>query len=318
MIKTALNRRLLAPLFCTRQQHQTKRHKSTTDDVSDLKSVKHIPSVTIEESGDGVAVAKSEIRQALMIKNEERSTKYIPNSMAKAREVWVESLDNSTTEDKDLLQLHPDVWSVKPRLDILWQNVNWQLRYKRVDYDEQKDSREMHYGGRPWPQKGTGRARHSSRTSPIWNQGGKAHPNFGIRGHFYMLPVDARIQGLTNALSAKLAQDDLRVVKNLDVPSTDAEYMENLIEERGWGISALICDVNDIFPENITAVTEPIQHVNLMPCYGLNVHSILKHKTLVLTVDAVNYLEEKLLYAMNRTDYAEKNIKSSTYGYSIY
>ena len=153
--------------------------------------------------------------------------------MAKAREVWVESLDNSTTEDKDLLQLHPDVWSVKPRLDILWQNVNWQLRYKRVDYDEQKDSREMHYGGRPWPQKGTGRARHGSRTSPIWNQGGKAHPNFGIRGHFYMLPVDTRIQGLTNALSAKLAQDDLRVVKNLDVPSTDAEYMENLIEERG-------------------------------------------------------------------------------------
>ena len=76
MIKTALSRRLLAPLFCTRQ---TKRQKSTTDDVSDLKSVKHIRSVTIEESGDGVAVAKSEVHEALMIKNEQRFTKYIPN-----------------------------------------------------------------------------------------------------------------------------------------------------------------------------------------------------------------------------------------------
>ena len=85
-----------------------------------------------------------------------------------------------------------------------------------------------------------------------------------------------------------------------------------------WGISALICDVSDFFPENLTAATEPIQHVNLMPCYGLNVHSILKHKTLVLTVDAVNYLEEKLLYAMNRSDYAQKRIKSSTSGYSLY
>ena len=85
-----------------------------------------------------------------------------------------------------------------------------------------------------------------------------------------------------------------------------------------WGISALICDVSDFFPENLTAATEPIQHVNLMPCYGLNVHSILKHKTLVLTVDAVNYLEEKLLYAMNRSDYAQKRIKSSTSGYSLF
>jgi hypothetical protein len=35
-----------------------------------------------------------------------------------------------------------------------------------------------------------------------------------------------------------------------------------------------------------------------MPVYGLNVTSMLKHKTLVLTVDAVNTLEEKLLFAL--------------------
>ena len=75
--------------------------------------------------------------------------------------------------------------------------------------------------------------------------------------------------------------------------------------------------MSDVFPEKITAATEPIQHVNLMPCYGLNVHSILKHKTLILTVDAVNYLEEKLLFAMNRMDYGAKQIKASTSGYRI-
>ena len=35
-----------------------------------------------------------------------------------------------------------------------------------------------------------------------------------------------------------------------------------------------------------------------MPVYGLNVTSLLKHKTLVITVDAVNMLEEKLLFAL--------------------
>ena len=78
---------------------------------------------------------------------------FVLQNVTQTRQVWVESLDESDSGlSKDLIPLHPDVWSVKPRLDILWQNIDWQLRYKRVDYDVQKDSKEMHYGGRPWPQ----------------------------------------------------------------------------------------------------------------------------------------------------------------------
>jgi len=282
-----------------------------------LKSIKHVPSVTLAEEDDDVIKVVEEHRDPVMIPRGDIFTRYIPKNVAASRQVWVESLDAGCTQDKDLISLHPDVWSVKPRLDILWSNIDWQHRYSRIHYEEQKDRQEMHYGGRPWPQKGTGRARHSSRTSPIWYQGGKSHPKYGIKGQFFMLPMSLRIQGLTNALSAKLAQDDLRIVKNLDVPSTDPDYIDKLIEDRCWGISALISDAGDIFPENITAATEDIHHVNLMPCYGLNVHSILKHKTLVLTVEAVAYLEEKLLFAMNRMDYTEKTLRSTTLGYSI-
>ena len=38
------------------------------------------------------------------------------------------------------------------------------------------------------------------------------------------------------------------------------------------------------------------------PVYGLNVLSMTKHQTLVLTVRAVEALTAKLLYALNRTD----------------
>ena len=46
-------------------------------------------------------------------------------------------------------------------------------------------------------------------------------------------------------------------------------------------------DTEDQFPENITIATEGIPHMNLMPVYGLNVSSMLKHQTLVLTERAV-------------------------------
>jgi large subunit ribosomal protein L4 len=55
-------------------------------------------------------------------------------------------------------------------------------------------------------------------------------------------------------------------------------------------------------PENITLATDSIGHMNLMPVYGLNVYSMLKHETLVLTIAAVNKLEEKLVFHLNRHD----------------
>jgi large subunit ribosomal protein L4 len=55
-------------------------------------------------------------------------------------------------------------------------------------------------------------------------------------------------------------------------------------------------------PQNIALATEEIGYVNLMPVYGLNVYSMLKHDTLVLTKSAVEKIQEELLYQLNRAD----------------
>lgn len=64
----------------------------------------------------------------------------------------------------------------------------------------------------------------------------------------------------------------------------------------------MICS-HDFMPENISVAADPIKYVNLMPVYGLNVYSMLKHDTLVLTEAAVRKIEEKLLYHINRIDF---------------
>lgn len=55
-------------------------------------------------------------------------------------------------------------------------------------------------------------------------------------------------------------------------------------------------------PRNITAATDTLKHFNLMPVYGLNVYSMLKHDTLVLTTQAVDLIEEKLLTQLHRNN----------------
>uniref|UniRef100_A0A1L8DRC9 Large ribosomal subunit protein uL4m n=1 Tax=Nyssomyia neivai TaxID=330878 RepID=A0A1L8DRC9_9DIPT len=222
---------------------------------------------------------------------------------SKPRQVWVENVDTPESKKLDIIELAPEVFAAMPRIDIIHQNVEWQRKYRYVSFAHAKLRFECRGGGRkPWPQKGTGRARHGSIRSPLWRGGGVAHGPRSPTTHFYMLPFYTRVLGLTSTLSVKLAQDDLFVVDNLNVPVDDPKYLQELIDARNWGPSVLIVDESDIFPYNITAASEQIPHVTMMPLYGLNVYSMLKYHTLVLTKDAVRRLEERILYQFNRTD----------------
>ncbi|XP_074428008.1 large ribosomal subunit protein uL4m [Larus michahellis] len=211
-------------------------------------------------------------------------------------QAWVESLRHHDDERRGLTDLHPDVFAVRPRLDILHTVAMWQKNYKRISYAKVKTRAEVRGGGRkPWRQKGSGRARHGSIRSPLWRGGGIAHGPRGPTSYYYMLPMKVRVLGLKVALTVKLMQDDLHVVDNLEMPTADPQYLLDLARYRRWGRSVLIVDVDEM-PENIATAVTGLKTINLIPALALNVHSMLKHETLVLTLAAVAFLEEKLLW----------------------
>ncbi|XP_051174879.1 39S ribosomal protein L4, mitochondrial [Leptopilina boulardi] len=226
------------------------------------------------------------------------------------RQVWIESLKTIPGKKFGIAHLHPDVFAAQPRVDIIHENIRWQRMFRFVSYAHTKTRAEVKGGGRkPWPQKGQGKARHGSIRSPLWRKGGVVHGPRSPTTHFYMLPFYKRVYGLTSTLTVKLAQDDLHIVTDLEIPSEETSYVEDIINERNWGPSVLFVDDMDFMPRNISIATETIKHVNLMPVYGLNVYSMLKHDTLVLTERAARLIEEKLLYQLNRADERKVNSK---------
>lgn len=217
------------------------------------------------------------------------------------RQAWLESLRRYDEEHLGLVDLHPDVFAVPPRIDILHQVVTWQKNFKRISHAKTKTRAEVRGGGRkPWRQKGGGRARHGSIRSPIWRGGGIAHGPRGPTSYYYMLPMKERVLGLKIALSVKLAQDHLHIVDTLDMPTADSQYLLDLVRYRHWGDSVLIVDINENMPENILKAVEVLKTISVMPVIGLNVHSMLKHDTLVLTLETVKFLEKKLLWHDSR------------------
>ncbi|KAL4216956.1 54S ribosomal protein L4 mitochondrial [Mactra antiquata] len=219
-----------------------------------------------------------------------------PNPYIAPKQAWLENLDTVNSEKLGIVDLHPDIFGVAPRIDMLHRNVKWQQLYKYINYDWEPTRAEVRGGGRKmWPQKKTGRHRAGSNRAPQWRGGGKAMAERGPYSKYYMLSEADRINGLCIALSVKYAQNDLHIVDSLEIPTDESEYLEELIDTRYWGFSALFVDDTDIMPENIALAASDIGQFNLMPVYGLNVYSILKHNTLVLTLAAVDKIEKKLL-----------------------
>uniref|UniRef100_A0A2I3LZI1 Large ribosomal subunit protein uL4m n=1 Tax=Papio anubis TaxID=9555 RepID=A0A2I3LZI1_PAPAN len=185
-------------------------------------------------------------------------------------QAWVESLRGFEQERVGLADLHPDVFATAPRLDILHQVAMWQKNFKRISYAKTKTRAEVRGGGRkPWPQKGTGRARHGSIRSPIWRGGGVAHGPRGPTSYYYMLPMKVRALGLKVALSIKLAQDDLHIMDSLELPTGDPQYLTELARYRRWGDSVLLVDLTyEEMPQSIVEATSRLKTFNLIPAVG--------------------------------------------------
>ena len=86
-----------------------------------------------------------------------------------------------------------------------------------------KDRSEVRGGGRkPWRQKGTGRARHGSRRSPIWTGGGVTFGPRSEKDFSVKINKKVRTKALASVLSKKLADNELLFVDSLtmDEPKT--------------------------------------------------------------------------------------------------
>ncbi|XP_039248114.2 large ribosomal subunit protein uL4m-like [Styela clava] len=211
----------------------------------------------------------------------------------------------------EAVELHPEVFADNPRIDFLYLCKKWQRNYREVDYTWQPNRGEMGKGRKkPWPQKGTGRARHGSTVAPQWKGGGISNGPRGPRTLFHKMNPNDRLKALTSALSVKCFQDDLLIFKNLNVPSPDHDKLLETFATRNMKENSILIvytekdEINEC--ENICKAVEHQKEVNLMPLVGLNVWSLLHHDKLILTLYALDELESKITWNLHRFPWIDK------------
>ena len=114
------------------------------------------------------------------------------------------------------VKLPETVFSEKWNPDLVHQVVVSMESNKRRSTASVKDRSEVRGGGKkPWKQKGTGRARHGSRRSPIWVGGGVTHGPSNEKNYHKKINKKMRARALMSVLSKKFSDNEVIFVDSL-------------------------------------------------------------------------------------------------------
>jgi large subunit ribosomal protein L4 len=126
--------------------------------------------------------------------------------------------------------LPESVFGVAWNADLVHEVVTALRANARAGTAHTKDRSEVRGGGRkPWKQKGTGRARHGSRRSPIWTGGGVT---FGPRSEkIYTKKINrnVRARALASVLSRKLEDGEILFVDALTFAAPKAAEAKKML-----------------------------------------------------------------------------------------
>ena len=189
------------------------------------------------------------------------------------------------------IDVSDSIFAMEPRADIVARVVKWQLAKRRAGTHKVKGRSEIsRTTAKMYNQKGTGRARHGAASVVQFRGGGVVHgPQ--VRSHAHSLNKKIRSLGLRSAISAKQAAGKVIILDQLKADGKTAALKQQLVK---LGATNALIIGGETVDEAFGRAAANIAHVDVLPQQGINVYDVIRRDTLVLTKDAVAYLEERL------------------------
>jgi large subunit ribosomal protein L4 len=171
--------------------------------------------------------------------------------------------------------------------------VVYHLSNQRQGNAKAKDRSEVNFTTKkPWAQKGTGRARSGTASSPIWRKGGVV---FGPKPRDYSidLPKKVRKLALKSMLGNKIKKNEVILVDTIEVEKPKTKFIVEFLNKIESGRRPLLVtkDTN----RNVYLSVRNIPGVGFSRASDLNTYEVAAHGKLVVEKDAWSLLEEKLL-----------------------
>lgn len=174
---------------------------------------------------------------------------------------------------------------------LVHQVVTAYLSGARQGSRAQKNRAEVAGGGKkPWRQKGTGRARSGTATSPIWRKGGVT---FAARPQDHSQKVNKKMYraAMRSILSELARQDRLIAVEDFAVDAPKTKLLANkLAEMKLEKVLIVTAELNS----NLYLAARNLPHVDVIEASAADPVALIAYEKVLVTVPALRQFEEKL------------------------
>lgn len=202
------------------------------------------------------------------------------------------TITNQSGQQVGELELLESVFGIEPNQQAVYDVVKAQRAAMRQGTHSTKTRAEVRGGGKkPWRQKGTGRARSGSNTSPIWVGGGIT---FGPKPRDYSMKVNKKVRrlALRSVLSSKVQDDLFKVVDKLELENMKTKDMVQILQN--LSLEGKVAFIMNEANANVMISARNIPNVIVTTVDHVSVYELLNVKTIVATADAVKKYEEVL------------------------
>ena len=198
---------------------------------------------------------------------------------------------NAQNEKVGSVDVRDDVFGGLVKTDLIWESVVRENASKRRGTHATKNRAAVAGSGKkPWKQKGTGRARSGSNTSPVWVGGGRAH---GPEPHEYNIemPKKQRRVALTSALSLKAREAKVAVLGDLSMDAPKSKTIAGMLGAMGLG-GAKTLVVFGAHDENVQKSCRNLKNLRTTLAHQLNPYDLLETEAVILTAPALAKVQE--------------------------
>ena len=201
-------------------------------------------------------------------------------------------ITDSTGKDAGTIEVADSIFGIEPNAACIHQVVRSQMAARRQGTHDTKPRGQVSGGGRkPFRQKGTGRARQGTTRAAQFRHGGVV---FGPHPRSYAFRVNNKVVKLAMAsvLSGKLADSELFVVDSFDFEKPSTKAAAAALEALGCkGRVTIVVNDEDV---NSFLSFRNLEKVRIIGASESNTYDLLDNGSLVMTKDAVEYVQEVL------------------------
>jgi large subunit ribosomal protein L4 len=191
----------------------------------------------------------------------------------------------------DTLDLSQKLFGQEPNAGVIHQYVRAYLANQRQGTVKRKGRSEVRGGGaKPWRQKGTGRARAGTNTSPIWVGGGRAFPP-QMRDYRIAVPKKVRRLALASALSSKARENRITVLDQISMEAPKTKIVVELLNKLKMGGSKIIFLFEGV-EENLCKSGRNIKGLVFKRASLVNPYDLFNSDFLIMTKSALKTVEE--------------------------